>query len=264
MGIVDLFRREKRSREVISQALAMVLLHGRDAPATEDVFGYLQRHWTDLPSMMDIRTVGGATTARIPGGVAAVAHIAAPIPPDDLTGPAAVAWHWPTAAADLAMHRSHLIVHAESSSLDMIDVRLFHTKLAAAAVAMVDGIGIYVGDSMLVRSAEDYIAEARTADRAQVPVALWVGFHPVNDDGFVSAYTTGLNAFGLPELEALRTSRAPAEVLGMMADVAAYQLQSGAALAEGETFGYNEVERIPVEYATSEFLPDATVALLKL
>jgi hypothetical protein len=157
-----------------------------------------------------------------------------------------------------------VVVHAGSTTLPPVDLRLLHSKLVASVAATAGAIGVYVGDAMLVRAAEEYVAEARDASREAVPTMLWVGFNPVSDDGAVSGYTTGLTSFGLRELEVRRSARPAAEVLGMMADAATYELQTGRVLGDGETFGSSETERIPIRHTRSDFLPDMEVALLGL
>lgn len=242
----------------------MVLLRDRQPLDGQAVFDYLRTHWADLPSITDVETKEMATAGVIPGGVLGLGQMPMPVPRGDLEGPAAAAWHWPTAAADVGAHESHVIVFASSTKLDQVDVRLLHSKLVASVAALTNALGVYVGNALLVRAAADYVAEARAASREALPTMLWIGFNPVSDgDGF-SAYTTGLTAFGLPELEVRGSMRPPAEVFGTMADAATYELQTGRVLRDGDTFGHSVTERVPVRHTRSAFLPDTTVARLEL
>jgi hypothetical protein len=264
MGILDHFRRGEPKQQKSANALAMVLLPELEASGGGAAFDYLQANWSDLPDIGDVEVSDSVVTASIPGGALGLVHIPMPVPPGDLEGPTALAWHWPDANVEVARHRSHVIVHAGSSTLTPVDLRLLHSKLAAAVAAISGGLGVYVGDAMLLRAAGDYIDEARDASSDAVPTMLWVGLNPVSDDGALSAYTTGLTNFGLRELEVHRSSRPAAEVLGTLADVATYQLRSGRGFGDGDTFGASEAERIPVRHTRSAFLPDTDVALLGL
>lgn len=263
MGILDRFRR-KQKESVAANALAMVLLPAERMLDAAAVFDYLRAQWTDLPSVTDVQTKEGATSASIPGGSVGLVQIAMPVTSAELAGPSAVAWHWRTAAEDIARHRSHVIVFAGSTTLSAVDLHLLHSKLVAAVAATTEAIGVYMGDAMLVRGAADYVNEARAASREALPMMLWVGFNPMVENGMVSAYTTGLTGFGLPELEVRRSARPAAEVLGTMADAASYQLQTGRQLRHGDTFGFSESERIPIRHMRSDFLPNAKVAVLGL
>ena len=264
MGLVDRFRRRAPKPPKVQHALAMVLLPSEERPDGRSVFQYLRTQWADVPSIANVESAEAATTARIPGGAAALMHVSAPIAQDHVKGPAMLAWHWPTAAAQIERHRSHVIVHTGSATLDALDIHLLHSKLVASLAALTGAVGVFVGEAMLVRSAKAYIDETREGSRSRLPIMLWVGFNPVREDDGLSAYTTGLAVFDLPELEVRRTTRSEGVVIGMMADAASYQLQTGRLLRDGETFGYTDLERISVRHTRSEFLPDTTVALLGL
>ena len=215
------------------------------------------------PSITGVEVQENVATAQIPGGMLALAHMPLPIPAGELEGPAAVAWHWPDAAAAAREHAGHVIVHAASTELGSLELRLLHTHLVAALLRTAGGAGVYVGDAMLLRSAEDYLAEAQAASREALPLMLWIGFNPVREDGHVSAYTTGLSGFGFLELEVRRSGRAPGELIGALADAANYQLSTGKVLGDGETFGFSRNDRRRIRHTTSEFIPGARVALLE-
>ena len=258
-----LFRREM-PRGVPNQALVMVLLGDDDSFGATAALDYLAAHWTDLPSVAGRDGQDAATVANIPGGMIGLVHVPMPVPAGDLDGPVAVAWHWPAAAQVVPTHRAHVIVHAGSTTLDALDVRLLLTKLAASVLSVSDGVGVHVGDAMLVRSAADYMSDAAQASRDNLPILSWVGFNPVREDDRLSAYTTGLTAFGLHELEVRGSALTPPELFGTLADIANYELSTGRVLNDGDTFGASESDRRRVRYRPSAFIPDTTVAALEL
>jgi len=258
-----LFGRDK-VRSGANQALAMVMLDNAAPFSAPAAFDYLAAHWTDLPSVAGLETEGTAGVARIPGGVLGLVHVPMPIPAGDLTGPVAVAWHWPEASKEVMAHRSHVIAHAVSTTLDAIELRLLLTKLAASVLTVGHGIGAYIGEAMLVRSAQNFLEDADKASRENLPILSWVGFNPVREDSLLSVYTTGLTAFGFPELEVRGSALPAAELVGTLADVVNYQLSSGRTLRDGDTFGESEFHRTRVRYRRSAFIPDMTVAGLEL
>jgi hypothetical protein len=258
-----MFRREK-PRTVANQALVMVLLNDGESFSGPAALDYLAAHWADLPSVIGQEVQDAVTVASIPGGTIGLMHMPIPVPAGDLEGPVAVAWHWPEAADVVPAHRAHVIVHAGSTTLDALDLRLLLTKLAASALSVSEGIGVYVGDAMLVRSAADYLSDAAQASRDNLPILSWVGFNPVREDERFSAYTTGLTAFGLPELEVRRSAMTPPELFGTLADLANYELSTGKVLRDGDTFGASETDRIRVRYRPSDFISGLTVAALEL
>lgn len=220
--------------------------------------------WPDAPPVTDIETKELASTAAIPGGTVGFVHIPMPIPEGDLQGPIALAWHWPDAAASVAAHTSHVIVFASSTTLDRLDLRLLHTRILAAILASADAVGVYVGGALLIRSADDFRNDTLAATREQPPIPSWIGLNAVREETSLSAYTTGLSDFGIPEVEIRRSALPASDLFGIMADVASYQLSSQRILNDGDTFGRTASDRTRVRYSPSEFLPDTTVAVLEL
>ena len=264
MSILRRLLKRDKPKDELNHALGMVMIEDAAPFDAGAAFQYLATHWSDVPGVIDVETQESVTGAKIPGGSLQVLHLPVPIPAGDLKGPVALAWHWPDAAAAVGAHRSHLIVHAASSALDPIDVRLLHTKFLASALAMGRGVGVYMGNALLVRSASDVRDDAETASRENLPLLSWIGFNPVREDGAISAYTTGLAAFGLLELEVRRSKQDVPALLGSLADLANYQLTTGAVLRDGDTFGETEFDRTRVRYDKSEFIPDMTVATLEI
>lgn len=258
-----LLRREK-SRGNASQALVMALLGDEATLDGAAALDYLAAHWTDLPSVVGRDAQDAVTVASIPGGAIGLMHAPLPVPAGDLEGPVAVAWHWPEAAHTVPAHRAHVIIHAGSTVLDPLDLRLLLTKLTASVLSVGNGVGVYVGDAMLVRSARDYLSDAEQASRDNLPILSWIGFNPVREGTKLSGYTTGLRSFGLPELEVRGSTLSPAELFGTLAELANYQLSTGRVLRDGDTFGATETDRTRVQYRPSAFIPDTTVAALEL
>jgi hypothetical protein len=201
--------------------------------------------------------------ARIPGGTVKILSLPAPIPPQELEGPVALAWHWPTAREEVDAHQGHIIVHASSTDAHPVDVWRLHSRLVAAVLATTPSLGVYVGDAMMVRSRADWLDEALATEGDALPILLWVGINPVREeDGRASAYTTGLSSFGIMELEVRGSARSFQEVIAGLGDAALYLLGTGARLGNGETFGFSETDRHPVRHLPSRFLPDTRVVVL--
>jgi hypothetical protein len=237
-------------------ALAMVLLR-------EAVLAHLRRQGALLPPITGASEEQGVLVARIPGGTVKMLSLPAPVPPQELEGPVALAWHWPTARQEVAAHRGHVIVHTSGTEPDRSGWRLLHGRLVAAVVATTPAVGVYVGDAMMVRSRDDWLDEALATEGDGLPILLWVGINPVREaDGRVSAYTTGMSGFGIMEMEVRASARPVQEVMDRLIDAALYQMGTDKRLGDGETFGFSETDRHLVRHLPSRFLPDTTVAVL--
>jgi hypothetical protein len=272
MGLFDWLRRKQsaprtasgsRSASTPPSALAMVLLREPVPADGQAVLAHLRRQGALLPPITQVSEEQGVLVARIPGGTVKMLSLPAPIPPQELEGPVALAWHWPTARDEVAAHQGHVIVHASSTELHPMDVWRLHTRLVAAVVATTPSLGVYVGDAMMVRSREDWLDDALATEGDGLPILLWVGINPVREeDGRASAYTTGLSSFGFMEMEVRGSARPLQEVMAGLGDAAYYQISTGARLHDGETFGFSENDRHRVRHLPSRFLPDTTVAVL--
>jgi hypothetical protein len=246
-------------------ALAMVLLREPVPADGQAVLAHLRRQGADpvLPPITEVSAEQGVLVARIPGGTVKMLSLPAPIPPRELEGPVALAWHWPTAREEVAAHQGHVIVHASSTELHPMHVWRLHTRLVAAVVATTPALGVYVGDAMMVRSRDDWLDEALATEGDGLPILLWVGINPVREeDGRVSAYTTGMSSFGIMEMEVRSSARSFEDVMGRLTDAALYQVGSDNRLGDGETFGFSAEDRHLVRHLPSRFLPDTRVAVL--
>ena len=266
MALFDFMRRRKAAPPPApaGQALTMVLLPHAGPVNGAAAFEHLRATWAGSPTLSGVETKEGATTADVEGGHLALLHVPFPVPAGDLEGPVALAWHWPQAREVTAAHQSHVIVHAAGTAMSMVDLRLLHTRLAAAVLETAGGSGVYLGDAMLVRSAEDFAADARTASRSTLPLLSWVGFFPIVERGRTTGYTRGMSGFGLLELEIRDSKMPPHEVLGTLADAAHYQLSTGRVLRDGDTYGENAGDRNRVRHVRSSIVPEITVALLEM
>lgn len=249
-----------------TNALAFVLLESAVPIEAGALAAELRAAAPGLPHPTDWKSGGpGILTATIPGGGIAVAPMPIAVPAGDLEAPLAWAWHWPAARDAVARHRAHLVVHAASTALAPLDLRLLHTKLVGATLALAGAraVGVYVGHASLLRSADDYRSDAAGASRDELPLLAWLGFVAVPaGDGRISAFTTGMEEFGFLDIEVRRTRQAPPEVLGFLADAASYQLTSGRRLADGDTFGFSADDRRPIRHERSEFRPGKTVVVI--
>jgi hypothetical protein len=116
---------------------------------------------------------------------------------------------------------------------------------------------------MLVREASAYVNEAQAGSPDQLPLLIWIGFNPVKDSGGNAAYSTGLTAFNLLELEIRNTAREWSDLLGFLGDITDYELRARVQIGDGHTVGNSAAERITVRHLPSKFIPGTTVAVIE-
>jgi hypothetical protein len=187
-----------------------------------------------------------------------------PIPWGDLEWPTKTACQWPGAHEAFQQHKAHLIIAASTEVLPPVELALLLTRVTAAAIATTDAAGVYYGNASVVIEPEQYVQQAADANLEELPIFLWLGFHPVRESAGLSAYTTGMSIFGQRDLEVHDTALSPSELLGRLADVVHYQLTTGAKLEDGQTFGATAEERISIRHAKSRFIEDTITCQLAL
>jgi hypothetical protein len=109
-----------------------------------------------------------------------------------------------------------------------------------------------------------FMEMARTASRDDLPLLIWIGFHPVRNEAGASVFTTGLDAFDLMDLEVRDSKHEPSVILERLLDLAAYCILTGKPLKDGDTVGHSDAERIPVKHVPSAFIPGRMVCRIVL
>ena len=206
-----------------------------------------------------------AVTLPIPGGSVGLAHMPMPIPWGDLDWPVRTAWHWPTAEPELRTHSAHVVVFVGSDCLSAIELNLQMVRAVASVIAACpDAVGVYYGNASVVIEARRYLEEAREASQDNLPIPLWLGLHLVSGEKGLTAYTTGMEVFELLNLEAHDTDMTPPQLLGLLANIAHYEIAAGIQIAAGETVGGSPDEQIEIRHQPSRFREGAVSCQLLL
>ncbi len=189
-----------------------------------------------------------ANMATIAWGDRVVAYtlVPRPIPADQLAGPAACAWYWPSAEAELARHTAHLLVAMVDETPRLTSRAMHFTRLTQVLMQSVPAIGIQWGTSRAVHPAEAFCAVAEQATRDDLPLHLWVDFRweATEVPGVVRLFTTGMTALGQPEIEVRQFMGEPQTLIGHAYNVAHYMLTSGKSLKDGEVLGLADDVRV--------------------
>lgn len=190
---------------------------------------------------------------RTPTCTFAIGLMPAPIPWSELAGPAAAAWYWPEAAATLRPARAHAVVSVRSDNADPIELMFAITRLVSAFSLVSSALGVYLAGAGQVHKVEDFVSEASTATREQLPLYLWVRFDLVEQaDGTISLHTSGMAQFELMEIEFPHASLEPQALMDRAFNIAHYLLERGPVLSSGHTIGTSANEKFRVTHAASE------------
>ncbi|MFO0802149.1 MAG: DUF4261 domain-containing protein [Gemmataceae bacterium] len=263
MGLFDYFRGKKKSSdskaaverskdEPIPPRLCFVLCRrseqGDLSSASEvvaEVFG---------PGHSVAATSGSVlTVSRGDNTIGFLAHMPAPIPESEAEENADGNFLWPNGREEAAKHRSHVIVtNVGAGEQTPIQSATTVSRLALVALKLFDGIGVYWGNASVSNSREVFEDFCEDMSEQHVPVPLWLRFQPVrSDDGKLGMYTLGMRQFGLMEIEVDRCDTDGQDLFEFVSNIAHYLIQQGPVIADGNTVGGSEEERIVVRHRPS-------------
>jgi hypothetical protein len=190
----------------------------------------------------------------------ALSAIPEPIPFDDISGPCARSWMWPEASEAIKASAGHLVVTCRAE--EPVSGAIALTKVVAAALDGVPGIGVHFGDAGTVNSADQFFSIGRGVKPGALPLYLWLGIHAFKeDDGTSTVYTTGMGAFGLPEFQAVRSSLDLQTVADTLYSVVHHRLD-GAAIADGDSIDLGDGLSVAIANGPGRFNTEADTMLL--
>ena len=227
-------------------------------PRLPDAAALLASYATLFPDAGKLSLVAEGSNAdtlalRTPTCSFSIGVLPQPIPALELRAPVAAAWYWPEAASSLRPARAHALISARSESAEPTELMFAITRVVAAFAATSSALGVYLGGAGLVHKVDDFVSEAATATREQLPLYLWVRFELVEQsDDTISLFTTGLAQFELMEVEFPHSSLEPQSLMDRAFNIAHYLIERGPVMADGHTIGTSANERFHVRHAPSE------------
>ena len=212
----------------------------------------LKERFGDLLKVGDILPPdGSAQVVPCDGSLLITGLVDVPLPHEHWQNWVDQAWWWPEASDAMQANQAHLIVSSSWDHSDRLDAHVKHTLVVREFVDQLPAIAVSWG-SVLV-SADQFAGEFHRFQSEQVlPVRLWVMIQLSGDgEGGTIVSTSGMDAFGLMEIEANSAPMEPQDALLFVNNLAGYLISNGAVINDGDTVGGSETERIKVRFAPS-------------
>ena len=193
------------------------------------------------------------SVARGAETVGFLAHMPAPIPGDEATQNAAGNFLWPEGESDAARHKSHVVVIVLSGEEQTpIQSALLVSKMALIALRLFDGIGVYWGNASVCNSRKTFEGFCEEMSEEHLPIPVWLRFQVIRpSEDELGMYTIGMKQFGLMEIEVDDCQMDLQELFEFVSNLAHYLILSGPVIADGNTVGGTEDERILVRHRPS-------------
>jgi hypothetical protein len=244
--------------------LTLVPLKRPEMPSFAKVDAWRRERFPNAAEMRAAGSTENLQTLTVGDQTAAITMAPRPIPPSQLEGPAATAWYWPEAAAELKDHPAHLLVTLIDEGGPDVKKAETLTELTAAVAATAPAVGVFWGPGRLVHSPQAFIDQAVQIGEGNLPLFLWIDFRiePLGD-GAHRLYTTGLEALGRTEIEAPRFEGQPQELLDFAYNIAHYLLDTRKTVNDGDTIGLTDEVRAIARHARSMLGGDLEVISLE-
>lgn len=194
----------------------------------------------------------GHTIVVVDGDLLITMGLPAPYP-ENLSNLTKFAHWWPDAMRDISRNKAHLFVTCRWSKNSRFEAHIRHAIFVRELVEQLPVIGVLWGS--VLTPAENFKGEIQSLMNGQVPILLWVLIqYSRQPNGNTLISTLGMRDFGHMEIET-ESSRPMQESYDIVRNVATYVVSNDKRLADGDTVGANEQERIKVRHVRS-FRPD--------
>lgn len=257
---------------------ALVLFEGRPTIDGKRLVNDLGWRWPELGSPQNL--VRGDHEVGFALGEAAVLLVNNELPIDysDFPDRHVSEKHWPGAINGLMRHQSHMLISVNIDNRRATDLFSLATKVTASALsAAPDALGVYWPSTPQLINRNSFVEQASTFP--SLPLDLWIDIRVGKGrDGSVTASTSGLNGFGLRELELIDSPESQEAARIRLTNLVSQMLRHRRNITDGATLGYDDqwktvisvrssrlgrsgdVSHIVFEPATEQSIIDSAVA----
>lgn len=170
---------------------------------------------------------------------------------------------WPEARLAGIRHGGHVVIGLVGTRTPRLRSARVLTAVAGALAATAPDCCAVAWDGRVARSAETWRTMARGAftpyDTLGYPFMLWIDVVPFRSETTFGAVTVALSAFADREIE-FETDRADlSDILTKVGGLAAYLIEHGPVVGDGNTFGGSAEERITARHVISTRFPGLPV-----
>lgn len=192
------------------------------------------------------------------GMTVAMSYQKNPIPDGEAENAARFNILWKDADKAVAKHKTHMML-AVINKLDAIEQSLLFAKVACTLLKTEGAIGIYKDPTVYEKKFYIDFAETIKDGETPMPILIYTGLYK-SERGFC-AFTTGLKFFGFNELEIVDSKQEADPIVRFIVTVAEYMVTENVALQDGETIGFTEEMKIPIEVSEGVSVPGTSIKL---
>lgn len=241
----------------MDREITFVLLDRPIEPDMRAVANAIRSRHPDIPVEVPEVTERSDHPGKTPmivcaGQIVLVMSMPASIPRDNAVVARALAT-WPEAGTVFDRHRAHLVVAPLGAGEHALSRVRTVTAVVGGLIASVPGCVGVLWNGQVAHPADRWLDMSGAAfdSYPRFPFMLWVGVHPFRYDSAIGAVTSGLSNFIGREIEFEGSGLDLSGVVNKVAGLAAYLIERGTVIRDGDTFGISETERLTVHHIIS-------------
>lgn len=232
----------------------VVLLTEKKAIASGPLALNLQERWK---IKIDNSSVNEKTMViQTPGATIMIAYLDYPAVSPEFEAAIQLSWLWPNARAQAAQHKAQALISVIGSPSRTVDLYRLFTKTAACILENTTACGVLIESQYLLLERGFYIAAAQNMrDNDHVPLYCWVYIGMVSDSELVnSAYTYGLNEFGIHDLEIVRANMSAGDAHNLLYEISDYLIRYNVKPRDGQKITTPEGTSATLQLSDAEFI----------
>ena len=160
-------------------------------------------------------------------------------------------------------YRSTLLIMTEETNAEsLVELAELFVKVVCSCAVQKNATGVLQNDVYYTKS--QYISNAQMIKEGKLPIGnlVWATVIPPDDDTErISAFTTGLAAFGREEIEILRSKKPPVDIVEFLLSTAYYLIMEDEYFQDGETLEGADGMDFNITISDGEFVDEETVKI---
>lgn len=247
------FRKKLRPAQSI---MGMILLPGKQAPTLEEILQPL----ANTVGIKEVRhpRAGCMFMAQFLEYKLTIAHLPAPVPGNEiatLSGQYTSRDPW---VQPPSTHASHLMVNLSQAGSDPLRENYLFSDAASKLLRLPQAMGVYLHDRSLLLPKSEFL---QNMQGERLPLANWIFFGSHRSGKLRSAYTIGLNTFGMLEIEIVDSYQEFENLAKLMQDVVHYILKQNIRLKDGESISHPGSVKLQISEAKGVFTPGKCIRI---
>lgn len=168
---------------------------------------------------------------------------------------------WRDAKEEVEKHQAHVLVTLLRGGENPVQQNKVYTLVMSSLLAHSHSIGVYMPTRNLLIKRDLYLEGLKDLKEGHLPIHSWIYLGFIQNEQGQSIFTYGLQEFGHPEIEVVRTARTINELHSFLLNITAYVLSEGTQLQEGEMISFTPEEKYLISFSEGHAIREKSIKI---